>query len=297
MVNSLALLYDLLFSNFGLSIIVFTVLVRLAMIPLTVRQTRQMKAMSAIQPRVKAMQERYKGNNSSETKRKVQQETMRIYREAGVSPLGCLGPMIIQMPIWIGIWRAIFKAVPPTPEGMANLNGLLYTWNPARSSVPLDSGFLGMDLVGLVNAQPAPVNILMPVLVGGSMWVTQKMTMSKSSDPRQASTNQIMLWMMPIMFGFFTFNFPAGLALYILFSNLIGIVIQYFVTGRQNPFASSDDPQPALVAIGADESPTDAKETTSDGNTPVHRKNRGRSDRSRSRNTRAKSRRSRNRRR
>lgn len=302
MVNSLAILYDLLFNNFGLSIIVFTLLIRFALIPLTIRQTRQMKSMSGLQPKIKALQERYKGKSRDE-RSNLSRETMKLYRENGVSPIGCLGPFVIQMPIWFGLFRALFKAVPPTPEGMANLNSLLYSWNPARSSVPLSSDFLGMDLVSLVSSQPAPVNILLPVLVGGTMWLTQKTTMSRPTDPRQQSTNQIMLWMLPIMFGFFTFQFPTGLAIYILVSNLAGFVIQYFVTGRRNPFQSlSKVEQPVLAAVGsgttgAETETSDSEGTLDDADEAVHRKNRRRSNRSRSRDTRSKTRRSRNRRR
>lgn len=115
MINSLALLYQILFSNFGLSIIVFTILIRLAMIPLTVRQTRQMKKMQSIQPKLKAIQNKYKGKKGDD-RRKMSSETMGLYKDAGVSPVGCLGPMIIQMPIWIGFYRAILRTMPSTPK-------------------------------------------------------------------------------------------------------------------------------------------------------------------------------------
>jgi YidC/Oxa1 family membrane protein insertase len=232
MINILALLYQLLFSNFGLSIIVFTVLIRLAMIPLTVRQTRQMKKMQLIQPKLKAIQDKYKGKKG-EDRRKMSSETMGLYKDAGVSPVGCLGPMIIQMPIWIGFYRAILRTMPSTPEGMANLSDLFYAWNPAIASVPFDSHFLGLSLVDLVSAAAMPWNYVLPVLVGASMFLQQKMTTNPSTDPRQKQTNQMMLWMMPIMFGAFTWQFPAGLAVYILFSNVIGVVIQYYVSGKQ----------------------------------------------------------------
>jgi YidC/Oxa1 family membrane protein insertase len=300
MVNSLALLYDVLWDNFGLSIIVFTIAIRFLLIPMTIRQTKQMKAMSGLQPQIKALQEKYKGK-SREERAGLSRETMALYKTNGVNPVGCLGPMVIQMPIWFGLFRALFKVVPPTPEGLANLDGLFYSWNPARHGVPFNSDFLGLDLVGLVSAQPAPISILLPVLVGGSMWLTQKMTMTKPSDERQAQTNQIMLWMMPIMFGFFTFQFPTGLAFYIFVSNVAGFVIQYFVTGRQNPFASSEvESSPTLSAVGTGTTGSgtnDMEGSTSDADTTIHGEDRRRSNRSRSRDSRSKSRRSRNRRR
>ena len=107
MVNSLVLLYYLFFGNFGLAIISFTILVRLAMIPLSLKQSRQMRAMSKLQPRMKDIQDRYKNDRA-----RASQETMKLYREEGVSPLGCLGPMIIQMPIFIGLFWALRRTLP-----------------------------------------------------------------------------------------------------------------------------------------------------------------------------------------
>jgi YidC/Oxa1 family membrane protein insertase len=297
MINSLALLYQLLFSNFGLSIIVFTILIRLAMIPLTIRQTRQMKKMQAIQPKMKAIQEKYKGKKG-DARRAMSSETMALYKNAGVSPVGCLGPMIIQMPIWIGFYRAILRTMPSTPEGMANLSGLFYGWNPAISSIPIDSQFLGISLVDLVSAAAMPWNFALPVLVGGSMFIQQKMTTNPTSDPRQKSTNQMMLWMMPIMFGAFTWQFPAGLAVYILFSNIVGVVIQYYVGGKQpielfgRSFLgteASKAERAAQVAAEANVSSgqtSDTKESDDDDqSTEILREDGRRSDRNRSRRT------------
>lgn len=234
MINSLALLYMVLFSNFGLSILVFTVVVRLAMSPLQIRQTRGMKKMQSIQPKMKALQDKYKGK-SREERQQMSREMMQLYREAGVSPVGCLGPLVLQMPIFIGMYRAILRTMPPTPEGLAGLSHSFYFWNPAVASIPFNSKFIGIDLVDTVSFAPTPWQFVLPVLVGATLWLQQKMTMNPAAnaDPRTAQTNQIMLWMMPVMFGFFTYQFPAGLAVYILFSNIIGVLIQYFIGGRQ----------------------------------------------------------------
>ena len=84
MVNSLILLYILLSQNFGLSIISFTVIIRVLMFPLSIRQTKQMKAMSVIQPKIKQIQEKYKDD-----KQKISQETMSLYKQQGINPIGC----------------------------------------------------------------------------------------------------------------------------------------------------------------------------------------------------------------
>lgn len=306
MINSLALLYQLLFSNFGLSIIVFTVLIRLAMIPLTVRQTRQMKKMQSIQPKLKAIQDKYKGKKG-DARRQMSSETMGLYKEAGVSPVGCLGPMIIQMPIWIGFYRAILRTMPSTPEGMANLSDLFYSWNPAITAVPFDSQFLGLSLVDLVSAAAMPWNYALPVLVGASMFLQQKMTTNPTTDPRQRQTNQMMLWMMPIMFGAFTWQFPAGLAVYILFSNIVGVVIQYYVSGKQpielfgRSYLGTDESRAlrvkelAAMASGESEPTPDPEELDEDDqSTEVLGKDSRRSDRNRSRRTGRRTRRRRN---
>ena len=227
MINSLVLLYWVFFSNFGLAIIVFTVLVRAAMFPLSVKQSRSMKMMSAIQPKMKEIQEKYKGDRP-----RLSKETMKLYKENGVNPIGCIGPLVLQMPIFFGLFWALRGTLPSTPERLADLSEKLYAWLPqVHQVVPLNGQFLSMDLAAFSSNNPAPFNILLPVLVGASMWLMQKMTTMPSMNAQQASTNRMMLWLMPLMFGFFTLNFESGLALYWIVSNVVGIVIQGFITG------------------------------------------------------------------
>ena len=287
MINSLILLYSLAFSNFGIAIILFTLLIRAILFPLTVKQSKQMKAMQAIQPKLKAMQERYKND-----RQKVSQETMRLYRENGVNPLGCLGPMFIQFPIWIGLYQAIIQTLPSTPERLATLSNKLYWWLPSvHKAVPLNGDFWGLDL-----AVPDPTRIILPVLVGVSMFVMQKMTTMPSTSPQQDSTNRMMLWMMPVMFGFFTIQFPSGLALYWIVSNIVGIIIQGFATGwdpllKMLNFQVVSQPSPATTSnFTGDEEVRNEEHYSDDG------EDRRRRNRASSKATRRKSRRSRNRR-
>jgi YidC/Oxa1 family membrane protein insertase len=225
MINSLVLLYYVFLGNFGLSIIAFTIIIRGAMIPLSLKQSRQMKAMSALAPKMKEIQARY-----PDDKPRASRETMQLYKEQGVNPLGCLGPMILQMPIFIGLFWALRGTLPSTPERLVDLSRHLYPWLPqVNEAVPLDGTFLWLDLARYSSDNPVP--FLLPLLVGGSMWLMQKMSSMPSATPQQESTNRMMLWMMPIMFGFFTLNFESGLALYWIVSNIVGIVIQGFVAG------------------------------------------------------------------
>ena len=290
MINSLLILYSIAVSNFGLAIILFTILIRAAMMPLTVKQSRQMKSMTALQPKIKAIQNKFKND-----KQKQSQETMKLYKEQGVNPIGCLGPMFIQFPIWIGLYQAILQTVPNTPESLVKLSGHLYGWLPfVHDVVPINSQFIWMDL-----ANPDPSPVVMPILVGISMFLMQKMTTMPAMDDRQASTNKMMLWMMPIMFGFFTMQFPSGLALYWVVSNLVGIVIQGFITGWDPiknllSFVSNRTSQPAAAVAGG-LSPVLEEEQTNE----VDRndsEDSGRGDRNRPKRTRRRPRRGRNRR-
>ena len=303
MINSLALLYHYLFLNYGVSIIVFTVIVRVLMIPLTIRQTRQMKKLQLLQPRMKAIQEKFKDKKDPESRRAQSSESMGLYREAGVNPIGCLGPMVIQMPIWIGFYRAIIRTMPTTPEGMANLSASFYAWNPASADVPFSRIFLGIDLADTVSQVYLPLNFLLPVLVGASMFITTKMTSTVAVDERQQSQQRIMQWMMPVMIGVFTYQFPAGLGIYILLSNIVGVVIQYFVGGKQpiellgKLYLGTAETRAQAIAMKTDLADknqideTDDEEFLDDDSTDIHRQERTRGNRRRARNTRRRARR------
>jgi len=218
--NVLVALTQLVGGDFGLAIIALTVIVRLISWPLTKRQLNSTKAMQEMQPKVQELQKKY-GKN----KEKLQQEMMKLYKEAGINPLGCIWPMLIQFPIWIALYQAIMSALATTPESLLGIAQRLYSWGIVNQAIPLSSRFLWLDL-----SQPDPYFIL-AILVGGTMWVQQKMTTAPAVDPRQQSTNRMMTLMMPLMFGFLTLMFPSGLALYWAVSNIIGIITQYFVTG------------------------------------------------------------------
>ena len=286
MINSLVLLYSIFFNSFGLSVIIFTLLIRVIMIPLTVKQSRQIKAMSALQPKLKELQQRHSKDRS-----RLSQETMKVYKEQGVSPLGCLGPMFIQFPIWIGLYQAVIQTLPSQPESLIGLSRHLYSWLPqVHRVIPLDSSFLWLNLA-VPDRTP-----LFPVLVGVSMWLMQKMTTMPSADPKQASTNRMMLWMMPLMFGFFTTTFPSGLALYWIVSNVVGVVIQGFVTGWEPlrslaSFWRPKEPATAAALVSSEEEPTKDDDDRDDS------QDRGRGDRNRPKGARRRARRGRNRRR
>lgn len=226
MINGLIVLSRVLFNNVGLAIIALTLLVRGATLPLTLRQLSASRRMQAIQPKMQEIQKKYK-----DPKRRSE-ETMKLYKAEGVNPVGCLGPMIVQMPIFFALYAVLTRTVGGTPERVADLSALLYNWGYIQNAVPLPTGFLWLDL-----GRP---DRLMPVLVFITTWLQTKLSLTQTSamaSPQQTQTNQMMLWIMPVMFAWFTISVPSGLGLYWTVTNIIGIVMNYFVYGwRDRPW-------------------------------------------------------------
>ena len=220
MTNVLIVLSDYLFNSFGLAIIGLTIIVNLLMYPLTMKQVRATKAMQSMQPKLAELKKKY-----GKDKQRMGREQVKLYKESGMSPAGCVVPMLVQMPVWIALFYSIRGLLPLAPEGLLKLSQLLYSWDIVYSMVPLSDKFLWLNL-----AIPDSILVL-PILVGGTMWVQQKMTMTPTADPKQQAQSRMMLWLMPLLFAFITLQFPSGLALFWVTSSVIRIVIQYFVTG------------------------------------------------------------------
>ena len=213
-INSLVVLSSVLFSNFGLTIIVLTIIIRGLMLPLTLKQLRATKGMQVLQPQLAELQKKY-----GKDKQRLAQEQLKMYKESGLNPAGCLLPMLVQLPVWIALYQSIIRVLATTPEGFLNLSQYLYSWPIVHSMLPLGNQFLWLNL-----AEPDGF-LLLPILVGGTMWVQQKMIIPVGSDPRQQAQSKMMLWMMPLMFAFLTLSFPSGLALYWVTSNVISIML------------------------------------------------------------------------
>ncbi len=219
LINILIMLTSYLFGNFGLSIIVLTIVVNILMYPLTKRQLESQKAMQSMQAEITEIRKKY-----AKDKQRAAQEQMRLMKQSGVSTTGCLVPMLIQMPVFIALYQSIIRLLATAPEGFLNLSQRLYpTWSQVFSLVPLESSFLWLDL--------AVPDLILGVLVGAAMWVQQKMSTPQTTDPQQKAQSQMMLWMMPLMFAFICITFPSGLALYWFTSTAIRIILQYFTSG------------------------------------------------------------------
>lgn len=225
LLNALLFLYQILGHNFALAIAAVTIILRLATQPLMAGQMKTSRKMQEIQPLLKELEKKYAND-----KERLSQEQMKLYKEHGINPLGGCLPMLLQFPIWIALYQGITQALGRTPIQLLALSKHVYHVGLFASLpllIPLSSHFLWLDL-----GRPDPYYIL-PILTAATMWVQQKMmTPASSGDNDSAQTmNQSMQMTMPLMFAFITFNLASGLALYFVISNLMGVVVQYFMTG------------------------------------------------------------------
>jgi YidC/Oxa1 family membrane protein insertase len=227
MLNALLGLYSVLWAQFWLAIIVFTIVVRGLMTPLMLPQQRSAKKMQEIQPRLQELQKKY-----GKDRERLSQEQMKLYKEAGVNPMGGCLPMLVQFPIWIGLYQSIIQALGYQPLQLLSLSGNIYPFMSALwSEVPLNRYFLGMDLA-LTPQQLGGLTYALPVLVAFTSWLQTKMTTTSApTDGQAGGMGQSMTMMMPLMFGFFSLNFATGLSFYFIISNVIGIITQGFISG------------------------------------------------------------------
>ncbi len=193
-------LYQLI-PNYGVAIILITLFTKVILLPFTQKSFTHMRAMQAIQPKINALREKHKDNPQELSK-----QTMRLYREHKVNPLGGCFPMLLQMPIFFALFGLLYTSI--------NLRGAGFIWWIKDLSLP--------DTVG--HFAGFPINIL-PILMGITTVIQQKMT---TVDPRQAK----MMLLMPVFMTFIFYNFPSGLVLYWLVTNVLTIGQQYIIAKR-----------------------------------------------------------------
>jgi len=247
MVNGLMFFYQLFGNSFVLSLALLTIIVRLLTLPLMLPMQKSARKQAELQPQIQAIRKKYTKNSQ-----KQNEELMKLYREAGINPMaGCL-PMLIQLPVMWAFYQAIVRSLAFDPGKLFFGLGKYIASSAAFSTlVPLNSRFLWLNL-----ATPDSTYVL-PILVGLTTWLQQKLTPSTAAssggeDQAQAMSQSMMLTM-PLMFAFITINLASGLAVYFIISNLVGMAIQFFIN-RAIP-----TPQPAASMAG--KSPTQAKTT------------------------------------
>ena len=246
----LAWLYDLT-GNFGFAIIILTIVFRIVLLPLGIKQIKSMQAMQALQPKIKEIQKKYKGN-----KQKVQEQTMKLYQEYGVNPLGGCLPLLLQFPILIAMYSVIRAPVPMPADPGTGVVEFHDNHLPVDSQLFRDitqhdgrgQHFLLMNLqcspqqagktVPVLNTERKPTGdtldcgdsipdripyYLMLALMIGTTFYSSRQTQKATPASAQNPQTQIITKVMPIMFGIFGFGFPAGLVLYWTMSNLFQI--------------------------------------------------------------------------
>jgi YidC/Oxa1 family membrane protein insertase len=221
LINSLLLLTNAVGGQFGIAIILFTVILRVATIPFTLRQLQSTRAMQEMQPRMQEIQKKYK-----DPKRR-QEETLKLYRETGVNPLGCFMPMAIQMLVFFALYRALASVVGGSPESLIDLSQRVYPWSYLTQSIPLEQSFLWLEL-----GRPDKTYIL-PLLVGLSTYVQTRLSSTPATTPQQQQQQQMMTWMMPLMMVWITLALPSGVGVYWVASNVFSLFASYYVYGRR----------------------------------------------------------------
>ena len=250
MVNVLVWIYNILFHNFGVAIIVFTILIRLITYPLTAQQLKSQQKMQELQGSKKwqEIQKKYKDD-----KEKLAQEQMKIYKELGINPLGSCLPLIIQFPIMIGLYQAISLAMASAPVQLLNLSRSLYSFIPGSQLIPLNAKFLWMNL-GLPEISTPLFSLfgfalpIMTIIVVLTTYVQSKVMAPPPTNPgdQAAQMSKTMNLTMPLLMGFIAYSLSSGLALYFIVSNLLGIA-QYAIMGKANWSSLFRAKKPAIV--------------------------------------------------
>ena len=177
--------------NFGVSIIVVTILIKIALLPLTLKQDKSMKEMKKIQPELEKLKEKYAND-----KQMLNIKTMELYKEHKVNPLGGCLPLLLQLPILFALFGVLRSGI-----------------------IPADSSFLWLKLT-----DKDPYYIL-PILNGAVSFFQQKLMGSADSNPQMKN----MMYVFPIMMIMFSLKMPSGLQLYWLTSSILAVVQQYFI--------------------------------------------------------------------
>jgi YidC/Oxa1 family membrane protein insertase len=209
-------------TNYGLIIIIFSFLIKLVTYPLSMASTKSMKKMSALQPLLKEVQEKYKDNPA-----KLQSELGRIYKEAGVNPLGGCLPVVLQMPLLFAMFYVFRSSI------QLRQHGFLWAKDLSVPDSILDFGF-SVPLYGDHIA-------VFPILMAVTVYVQQKITPTTQTNDQM----KVMLYMFPAMMLLFFNNLPAGLGLYYLMFNIFSVAQQFYINSTSKP---GDLPAAAIQA-------------------------------------------------
>lgn len=243
-------LYNLT-NSYGLVLILLTIIVRIILVPLGVKQQKSMAKTQEIQPKLQALQQKYRND-----KEKLNEETMKLYQESGVNPMaGCL-PLLIQLPILYGLIQVIYHPIQYMktlfPEGLQKIQEM-YTvsGNNAYAEIALanETGrinfdFLGIDLSLIPSENKALIAVwILPILAVVATYFSGKISQKMSGNAQAAQQMGMMNWMMPVMTAFFTYNMPGGASLYWFISTATSLVQTVIL----NKIFRKDMPAPQVV--------------------------------------------------
>lgn len=231
----LSFFYDVI-PSYGLAIILLTIVVNILVFPLTLKQVRSSRAMQEIQPQMERIRREYKGDQET-----MNQKVMELYREKGVSPFGCVLPLVVQMPIWFALFQVLREPSNKLPAGSALEEAL------AAVDPPL---FLTMDLKlspsevvgdqGVFSVDALPYLLVVAVVIG-TAYLQQKLLTPpgnpQSNNPQLQNVQRITK-IMPLAFGAISYIWPSGLNLYFATSNLFRTAQQlliFKIDGRPTP--------------------------------------------------------------
>lgn len=275
MLNGMLFLYSII-PNYGVAIIVFTLIIGSLTMPFRIKAQSSMKAqqekMALLKPKLDEIKKKYKDNPQE-----LQRQQMKLYQERGMANpfnMGCL-LTLLPFPIFIGMYQVINSVIAERPEQLMQLSQHIYPFFPnAPTLIPVNSNFLGINLGAVLNTQNYVIIGIVVILVVGSQYLQTRMmqTTTVALDPQQAQMNQSMALMTPLIFGFFVLNAPIGLSLYWITFSIIGI-LQQGVTGGWNGLSNllpKAAPQPVRTKRVVDPlSPTTSKFSASNGNENV----------------------------
>lgn len=212
--------------SYGFAIILFTILIKIVTLPLTMAQLRSMRTMQHLQPRMQELQKKHGKDREALTKAQ-----MELYKEAGYNPAGGCLPLLIQMPILFGLYQALYRLT-----NIGELVNQAFFWIPDLAYPVQTEGMQWITKAFAAGQYGTLIGyLILPVLLVLTQILLQKMSQpatasGQEQDPQQATMQQTMAWM-PLVFGFVFISLPSGLSLYYVVSNILSMIQQYFVTG------------------------------------------------------------------
>ncbi len=246
------------FENYGLALIIFTIIVRSAMIPLTLKQYKSSAEMQRVQPLLQEIQRKYAND-----KAKLNEEMMKLYQEHKINPAGGCLPLLIQMPILLALWQAITKPLKymlgftstqlnnlaveakiPVNSAYSEINTITHFMSEGQGekvgnlNMFFPSHGFGINLGDIptwhfdkiISDPKFAVLLLLPIIATITTYLSVRMSMPKATGDKPANPmGNSMMYISPIMTLIFSFQFPAGLGLYWITGNVFAIVQQYYV--------------------------------------------------------------------